>query len=282
MNGHFHTADLRSFLRVQKPEQFGEYLGNDRPMIVAANRQRHSMAGLETGTTGIGIRGVVPVGAGDQFAGTFDISLDLSSLLGPLKTDTNADFGIFIDMKVMPDEATKAGDPSTAAHVYGDLRGEDATNWDVIGEVARRSATFVTKEPRFGTAKISGNHYSFVAMPLLDFSGRTIGTIVGALNWQAEHVVLSRLTTRLIAAALLMFIIVGGAFSVILHGFALRPLHTAAAAACRLADGDAIGDLPIPTRRDGVWRLLHALHTISLRLPSSSADSTTASRGVRS
>ncbi|WP_246131773.1 methyl-accepting chemotaxis protein [Pistricoccus aurantiacus] len=57
----FHLPPATSFLRVHKPEKFGDDLSDLRPTIVETNRSKQPVSGLDLGVAGLGIRGLVPV-----------------------------------------------------------------------------------------------------------------------------------------------------------------------------------------------------------------------------
>jgi methyl-accepting chemotaxis protein len=57
----YHTPPAISFLRLHKPEKFGDDLSSFRKTVVATNESRKSVVGLEKGVAGLGIRGISPV-----------------------------------------------------------------------------------------------------------------------------------------------------------------------------------------------------------------------------
>ena len=57
----YHTPPAISFLRLHKPEKFGDDLSSFRQTVVAANRKKKNIVGLEKGVAGLGIRGISPV-----------------------------------------------------------------------------------------------------------------------------------------------------------------------------------------------------------------------------
>lgn len=57
----FHTPPATSFLRLHKPEKFGDDLSSFRFTVVNTNKTGKPTRGLEGGVAGLGIRGVVPV-----------------------------------------------------------------------------------------------------------------------------------------------------------------------------------------------------------------------------
>lgn len=63
---HFHfSPGSLSFLRVHKPEKFGDYLGDLRFIVAEANKRQQATMGFETGRAFSGLRGVTPVYADD-------------------------------------------------------------------------------------------------------------------------------------------------------------------------------------------------------------------------
>jgi len=57
----FHTPPATSFLRVHKPTKFGDDLSGFRATVLATNREKQRVFGLEKGVDGLGIRGLSPV-----------------------------------------------------------------------------------------------------------------------------------------------------------------------------------------------------------------------------
>lgn len=58
---HFHTPLAMSFLRLQKPEKFGDDLSSFRKTVVQVNSTVSDAVGIEAGIAGISVRAVVPV-----------------------------------------------------------------------------------------------------------------------------------------------------------------------------------------------------------------------------
>lgn len=57
----FHLPPATSFLRLHKPEKFGDDLSSFRHTVVDTNQDEMATRGLEGGVAGLGIRGVTPV-----------------------------------------------------------------------------------------------------------------------------------------------------------------------------------------------------------------------------
>ena len=71
---HFHVPPGVSFLRVHKPEMYGDDLTLERKMVVDALNDKQPKSGIEQGRTGYGIRAVVPIFYARELAGTVEVS----------------------------------------------------------------------------------------------------------------------------------------------------------------------------------------------------------------
>jgi methyl-accepting chemotaxis protein len=58
---HFHHPPATSFLRLQKPEKFGDDLSGFRKTVLQVNESQNDAIGIEAGVAGISVRAVVPV-----------------------------------------------------------------------------------------------------------------------------------------------------------------------------------------------------------------------------
>ena len=95
--GHFHTPPATSFLRLHKPEKFGDDLSGDRQTILKVNAEKIPVSGLESGATGYGIRGVVPINYKGEQVGTFEIGMGFDkTMLEEYKTAYGKETSILI------------------------------------------------------------------------------------------------------------------------------------------------------------------------------------------
>lgn len=91
---HFHLGPgSLSFLRVHRPEQFGDRMDEVRYTVVDTNAKLRETSGFETGRVYSGIRGVVPVYAYDivkatnAFVGALEAGTSYAQLLEMFKTN---------------------------------------------------------------------------------------------------------------------------------------------------------------------------------------------------
>jgi len=81
---HFHTPDNHSFLRLHKPENFGDDLSGIRPIIAETNILKQERFGLEVGKYGVSYRAVFPVFYKEQYVGAFELGIDIKYLISKL------------------------------------------------------------------------------------------------------------------------------------------------------------------------------------------------------
>ena len=80
-NIHFHTADLHSFLRLHKPDRYGDDLSVFRPLLVKENQMRKKLYGLELGKHGLFYRIVLPIYKDREYLGSMELGIDIKFLL---------------------------------------------------------------------------------------------------------------------------------------------------------------------------------------------------------
>jgi methyl-accepting chemotaxis protein len=82
----FSTPPATSFLRLHKPEKFGDDLTAVRQTLVQGNQQKQPVFGLEIGVSGLGLRGVAPVFFEGKHVGVVEFGKDLNdAMVQPLK-----------------------------------------------------------------------------------------------------------------------------------------------------------------------------------------------------
>ncbi|RSD30491.1 diguanylate cyclase [Vibrio pectenicida] len=78
---HFHLPNGDSFLRVHKPEKYGDNLFSIRESVRLANTQQKIVEGFEEGRIFNGYRFVYPVSKGQQALGSVEVSLSMGSIV---------------------------------------------------------------------------------------------------------------------------------------------------------------------------------------------------------
>lgn len=168
----YHGKDLRYLLRMHRPDQHGDDISAFRAMIVAANRLRRAQTGVEIGIAGIGIRGVALVQRGSEFVGTMEVGLDLRPLIELVKTATNSDIAVVAAASL----TGVALDPKLPS--VGDLSIMASTDDQLFLGLLRARGTRPQREVEFGRRQIGERGYTFMSQPLVDFSGKLVGTVL--------------------------------------------------------------------------------------------------------
>lgn len=168
----YHGRDLRYLLRMHRPDQHGDDISAFRAMVVAANRLRRAQTGVEIGIAGIGIRGVALVQRGSEFVGTMEVGLDLRPLIELVKTATNSDIAVVAAASL----TGVALDPKLPS--VGDLSIMTSTDDQLFLNLLRARGTRPQRDVEFGRRQIGQRSYTFMSQPLVDFSGKLVGTVL--------------------------------------------------------------------------------------------------------
>ncbi len=157
----FHLPPATSFLRLHKPEKFGDDLSSFRKTVVTVNREKRIISGIEKGRAGFGIRGVVPVTMNGNHVGSVEFGIKLNDqLLQSMKKTLGVDISI-----VVPD-----GDGFKYLAKTHTL------------DIPQKSYPWLRKiiaEDKIQFKLVDKNNKSLMTVfgPIKDYSGRTIGVL---------------------------------------------------------------------------------------------------------
>ena len=217
----FHTAPATSFLRLHKPEKFGDDLSAIRKTVLTANQRHTTVSGAEFGVEGLGIRSVVPVRDGDRALGTVEIGLSFGApLLERFAGAQHAPTALYID--------GKSGLERYAATLPGDA----APDALAMAEVKRTGQATIL--PR---VDLTGRPYSVLLFPATDYGGATFG-VVAIYADIASLAALARHADLLSLAALVFALAVAGFAVLSVDRFVARPILALSDAMRRLAVGE--------------------------------------------
>lgn len=98
---HFHLADGTSFLRMHKPETFGDQLAAFRPSVMLVNSTQKAVEGYEMGRHWQAYRFLFPLSStSGHHLGSVEISLPFSTLLVDLMASFPADYRFIVHKKM--------------------------------------------------------------------------------------------------------------------------------------------------------------------------------------
>lgn len=257
----FHLPPATSFLRLHKPEKFGDDLSSFRQTVVDANTKKTPTVGLEKGVADLGVRGVVPVSNGGTHVGSVEFGMSFGpAFFESFKTQFGVDAALYVQEKqVFKTFATTMGkaeiiDPSQLEKAF--------------------SGTPVVLH-----TDLNGVPTSIFAGPVADFSGKTVGVAVIAAN-VSDYVAAMTRSWQMALAIGAAILAIGLAVAGMIGHHLSAPIRQMTAAMGRLAEGDLDIEIPAEGRRDEIGRMAEAVkvfreHAITVRRAEVELESTT-------
>ncbi|MFZ4596194.1 MAG: cache domain-containing protein [Verrucomicrobiaceae bacterium] len=246
----FHQADFRNLVRLQDIARHGDDVSKSRPIVVAAIRSGRSQRGLEVGPSGALLRGTAPVMRDGVLLGIAEVGLSMNPLLQSVKQATGAEVGVVLS------NAMAGGGAGTDVTVQG------STNAALFAALTKAPDFRLSREAIHLEISVDGTRHALVVEPLLDFSGRMIGSVVGAANVDSASRAFDRDVLILCFAGVAGIIVAFSVLWVAMMGFLVRPMEAMAAHAERLAAGE-VGTKPPEI---GGAQVVHRLHAALLKL----------------
>jgi hypothetical protein len=226
------TAELKTLIRLHNPGQFDDDVSNSRPMVVFANRSKRAQSGIEIGPTGIAIRGVAPAFRQGTLVGTVEVGSALQPILQNAKDNTGVDAGVVL--------SSGMGGPRRAEdRAFGDLILRESTDEGLLARLLDTGLVSLSREPKQLGIELGGESYAVTVQPMLDFSGRMIGGLIGAKNVSGEQRQFQRQVYALVFVALCGLIVTYGTIMVTFRALITDPLAAMAKYAEKLDDPEA-------------------------------------------
>ena len=240
---HFHTKPATSFLRLHRIYQSGEAMASFRQTITKVEETGQGIAGLERGTTGFGVRGVVPVFYEGESIGTFEIGYSVEHpFLDSLKRRYDMDLALLIPIHGTGGFYTLAAS-SASLQIASD---------EICGRVFR------TQNPEILLSPPDDPGLALFLGPLKDFQGKSIGVVEISVDRSATLAELAEdrieMFAVMVAALLFSSIIIVWVVTVF-----LRPVHDIVAAAREIAAGERVRGIFVPVR-DEIGTLANSLN----------------------
>jgi methyl-accepting chemotaxis protein len=237
----FHLPPATSFLRVHKPEKFGDDLSGFRKTVIEVNTGKQTLSGLEAGEAGIGIRGLAPISKDGQHLGSVEFGLSLhSGFVEKFTRNSGYQAAIFA---IGDKELRQIGNTFSA---------------DISPDKVFDLASLVDKRETFETMPETGGNFASVIFPIKDFSNTTIGLAVVAVDRTSYNAIAA--TGQWAAAAVfLLMILIAGAISLISKPMIYRPLASMTDYMGLLAKGDLKSEVPFTDRSDELGSMAKAV-----------------------
>ncbi len=234
---HFHNPDSTSFLRVHRPDRYGDDLSDTRHIVNQANQQQTMLTGLEAGTTGISIRAIAPVSYEGEHIGTVEFGSGFDDYFAErLQENMGGEFFFYIfrdeDLEFWDEVAEDEG-------LFG-ATAEDV--WDVPDDKLSRAEAgervfFLSEDENEG----------IYLLPFEDFEGETLGYIKTVQD-REDIVAQSAAITRNLGIFSVAGTVLVAVILFLLISRLLKPVETLAGSASRVADGDLSQQVEINSR----------------------------------
>ena len=242
----FHKPPAISFVRIHKPEKFGDDLSGFRKTVVRSNTEQVPVTGLEVGVAGLGIRGVVPVFQGDRHLGTVEFGMSFGKpFFDHFKVETGADMALLLKKDTGLQAFASTFDNGIA----------------ITSEDAQR---VLAGEPLTSRFDRDGSSWAVRLGAVKDFSGESIGVLQIAMD---RSVFVNEMAAFRNAALALgtIALLTGLAITFLISRALSRPLHQAVNVAHNIAAGRYDNDIVVE-RNDETGELLDSMLTMQSRL----------------
>lgn len=223
LEGQFLTPPAFSFLRLHAPRDgIGEDVSSFREMVVNASKEHQPRKGIEIGRRGLSIRGVDLVKDAAGYIGSFEVGISFMPVLENLKENTGFEAGAFVNEDMMNRIATLL--PKTDnERIIGGFRNVDATNWNILKPVVTPDRLTAPAEISMTLETIAGTDYGIVVVPLLDYKGSNIGSIVAVQVFDVYRNQMNAANVSAIAFALLQVLVIAGIVIVMINVMFVQP-----------------------------------------------------------
>jgi len=230
----FHLPPATSFLRVHKPQKFGDDLSGFRKTVLDTNARKQSILGLEKGVAGIGNRGVVPVLHGGKHVGSVE-------------------FGLGFHKHFVEEFTKKSGYPIAI------LR-EGAAGFEVIGNQLPDGMDPIAMAAATVGGGVDDNSRTFFVnqVSIKDFSGNSIATAIIAVDQSAYRKIARWASAMGIGAGFLLLLIASATLYYAVCCI-FSPLRIVTSQIMELAEGNPHLDIKGSERPDEVGAIARAL-----------------------
>lgn len=199
---HFHLPTGLSLARLWRDKQTrvnGEWvdisddLRTFRPTVLDAYKEGKPMKGIEVGSGGFVVRGVVPVvnPAGKKL-GTVEVLQEFQPILSAAEIEDRVSLILYINEELLP-IATALYDPARNPRVEGFARVTEV----VDAATERHITPELLKAGKQGTVFLKQDNLALAATPLTDYRNHQVGVLVCALNTNTLSALIRKADTTL-------------------------------------------------------------------------------------
>lgn len=248
----FHRPPATSFLRVHKPEKFGDDLSEMRQTVVMTNKTSKPTRGLEYGVAGLGVRGMVPVSHAGRYIGVIEFGMSFGQ---PFFDTFKAQNGVDAGMHLFDGKEFKT---------LGSTLGKEPLLPVALLQKVMNGA------PQLEHRAMKGIPYAIYASAVKDYSGKPIGVVEIAMDSSSYRASLNAARRNGLLLGLLALGI-GFAIAIVTARYLVKRINTVVEAVNRVAQGD----LSVEITADGsdeISQLAMATREMRIKLHSLAND----------
>ena len=248
----FHLPPATSFLRVHKPEKFGDDLSGFRKTVVAANEGQRIVQGLERGRAGLGVRGIAPISHAGKHVGTVEYGLSFGK---KFFDDFSKKTGVLLEFYLLPDTSFEQfGKDGAKVKLMASTTGAD----QLIPEERIAALAGGNGVTMLADRTLGEDIYSAATQPVRDFSGNVVG-LVHLLVPSTYYARTSNEFQILAGGLALLALLVGAIVSVLQTRPLTKPMVRLTAAMTELAEGRHETEVPAVGRKDEIGDMARAV-----------------------
>ena len=191
---HFHLPGAVSFLRMHKPEKYGDELTDVRESIVLAAQSGEFVKGFEEGRIFNGYRMVFPLYFSEEFIGTVEISISFSTICQDLSNEFDIPFLFIIHKDIVEEKVFETEQNNYEQTKYLDQYLYDRETYEKVEAIAsdlnipyekinHKLSEQYQKKVKDGESfslhtNINGTIYSAIFLNIQNFKDENVGYLI--------------------------------------------------------------------------------------------------------
>lgn len=218
----FHRPPAISWLRLHRPEKYGDDLSGFRQTVVVTNETGQPVGGIEQGVAGLGIRGVVPVHTEEGHWGSVEFGFSLGqAFFDEVKADTGLDLALLLAR-------------NDRLETFASTLGERLLLSPTAGQAVLSGDVEVSER------ELDGRPLALYAQSLHDYSGTPMGVLVLAMD-RSDYIAQHRAAFIELLGIITVILIMGIFVATVIGHSVSRPLRRLSSAMRDISTGE--GDL---------------------------------------
>ena len=244
--------------------------GETLSVVRLSNSEQRPVAGLESESGMLGIRGAVPIHYQGNHVGAVEFGIVFNNtLLDNLKKKYGGEWQIFLSKDLLvgtpSEQILTETAPIPELGMYATTQSKSLFNDSPSYSMALRGETSITHPSE------DGRDYAILTSPLLDFSGKIVGTL--DIVYDHTHVSDTQ-NRRLLFAALvsILALVLGSVSLIIFTTRTLQPIQTLTSAAAAIAEGNITRPIDTKPGEDEIATLTAVFNRMTMQLRNSITD----------